>query len=153
MATTLTLIKKQYGKNNLTRPMTTGKNEGLLFDGEMRDKVVLPEQFFTVAMTARTESPELALLSAVLEDALQCYQRQWFSSSRTTKKLAREAAEYLFSDDTAWPCSFVNRCQLFSLSPSYIRSKLILLEAEQRKQPIHRKRNAGILRRPLSIAA
>lgn len=153
MSTHLALMQSHSTTNNLSLPDAPDPQERTFFGAELTDESVLPEQFFTLPMTARAHSPELSLVSAVLEDALHCYQRQWISSSRTTKKLAREAEEYIFSDDTSWPFSFVNLCEVFSLNPSYIRSTLRQIDSTQRKKHIHRKRHLGILRRPIGMAA
>ena len=84
---------------------------------------VLPEQFFRRASLA-TVCPEAALMCAVLEDALDCFQKQFISETRRAKRLGQEASQWLFSDDSNWAFSFVTICTALDLSPEYIRRGL-----------------------------
>ena len=84
---------------------------------------VLPEQFFSRPSLA-TLCPEAALMCAVLEDALDCVQKQFISETRRAKHLGQEAEQWLFSDDSNWAFSFVAICNALDLSPEYIRLKL-----------------------------
>lgn len=81
---------------------------------------VLPEQFFTTATT----SGEVALMRAVLEDAIECFQKQFVNTSRRTQRLAQEAEAWLFSDEEHWPFSFVNICAVLGVEPGYLRQGL-----------------------------
>lgn len=82
---------------------------------------VLPEQFYH--LPTRT-CGEVALMRAVLEEAVDCFQKQFVKSGRRAQRLAREAEEWLFSDEVSWPFSFVNICAVLGIEPSYIRLKL-----------------------------
>ena len=84
---------------------------------------VLPEQFFLRASLA-TVSPEAALMCAVLEDGLDCFQKQFISETRRAQRLGQEAEKWLFSDDSNWAFSFVAICTALDLSPEYIRRRL-----------------------------
>jgi len=84
---------------------------------------VLPEQFFSRPSLA-TLCPEAALMCAVLEDALDCVQKQFISETRRAKHLGQETEQWLFSDDSNWAFSFVAICNALDLSPEYIRLKL-----------------------------
>jgi hypothetical protein len=85
--------------------------------------VILPEQFHTAP--ARTlEGGEVALMRAVLEEALECFQKQCLKSGRRAQRLANEAEDWIFSDEVSWPFSFVNICAVLGLEPGYIRLKL-----------------------------
>lgn len=101
-----------------------------LFQTELRQRellgdsaVILPEQFH--AAPARTPGGgEVALMRAVLEEALECFQKQCLKSGRRAQRLANEAEEWIFSDEESWPFSFVNICAVLGLEPGYIRLKL-----------------------------
>ena len=82
---------------------------------------VLPELFFSPPANASPLRGEVALMYAVLEDAVRCFREQFISSGQRTQRLAKEAEEWFFSEDHHWPFSFVNICAVLGLDPSYIR--------------------------------
>jgi hypothetical protein len=41
-------------------------------------------------------------MCAVLENAVECFQKQFVSATRRAKRLGEEAEEWLFSDDCGW---------------------------------------------------
>ena len=85
---------------------------------------VLPAQFHNAPVNATASSGEVALMRAVLEDAIECFQKQAFKSDRRTQRLAREAEEWLCKDDQQWPFSFLNICNVLGIDPDYIRRGL-----------------------------
>jgi hypothetical protein len=89
---------------------------------------VLPEQFYDPSTSLASRRPEAELMRAVLEDALLCFQRGLIRQGRRVQRLAREAKEWLFSDDTNWPFSFVSICAVLGLEPDYIRRGLAIQE-------------------------
>jgi hypothetical protein len=84
---------------------------------------VLPEQFYNPPARA-TGRGEVALMRAVLEEAVDCFQKQFVKSGRRAQRLAREAEEWIYSDEVRWPFSFVNICAVLGLDPGYMRLKL-----------------------------
>ena len=64
---------------------------------------------------------DFALMCAVLEDALKCFQHQLLPDSKREQRLAQEAEEWLFADDAGWPFSFVNICSALELNPERVR--------------------------------
>jgi hypothetical protein len=85
---------------------------------------VLPEQFYGVPINVHSSRGEVALMRAVLEDAIECFQKQALKSGRRAQRLAREAEEWLFKDDQRWPFSFLNVCNVLGIDPAYIRRGL-----------------------------
>ena len=110
---------------------------------------VLPEQFHG-SPTAHTERGEVALMRAVLEDAVNCFQR---AHGPSADRLAKEAEKWLFGDDTRWPFSFVNICGVLGLDAEYVRLGL----QRWRKNPLaqigRRRRREASGRRQSLIAA
>lgn len=88
---------------------------------------VFGEQLFGPASLA-TVCPEAALMCAVLEDALLCFQTQFEIEGRDIHA-AREAEEWFFSDDSHALFSFVSICTVLGLEPEFIRKGLKGLEA------------------------
>lgn len=98
-------------------------------------------------------SGEVALLWAVLEDAVMCFERQFVAYHRHTRRIAREAEEWLFRDDHHWPFSFINICARLRLEPEYIRRGL---KQWSRTPPIivpRQRRHAATRRRSLRVTA
>lgn len=85
---------------------------------------VLPEQFYGPQAGLASGRPEAALMCAVLEDALLCFQKGLLRQGRRVQRLAREAEEWLFSDDDLWPFSFVSICAVLGLEPASVRRGL-----------------------------
>jgi len=85
---------------------------------------VLPEQLFNSPRAALLTCGEAALMRAVLDDAISCYEKQFVTRGKQVQRLAREAEAWLFSDDECWPFSFVNICSALGLDPAYVRREL-----------------------------
>jgi len=79
---------------------------------------VLPEQFHGSPVSRNATRGEVALMRAILEDAIDCFQKV----GRTyDQRLTRDAERWLFADDHHWPFSFVNICAVLGLNAGYIR--------------------------------
>src|SRR4029450_12373845 len=102
-------------------PVAVGQNpwQELLFDTN-----ILPAQFFGPRMRLCTVCPEAALMHAVLEDALACFQKQFAAEGRRVQREAREAEAWFLSEDAHWPFSFVSVCAVLGLEPEAIRQQL-----------------------------
>ena len=83
---------------------------------------VLPEQFFS--LTRRHHKGLAALMYAMLEDAFNCFVKQFVDNGLRTRHLAQEAEEWFFSTDEGWPFSFINVCTVLGLNPEYVRKGL-----------------------------
>lgn len=76
----------------------------------------------SVARTGR--NGDIALRRAIPYDAVCCFQQQFVATSHQPHRLATEAEQWLFSDDTQWPFSLVNICVVLGLDPTYLRRQL-----------------------------
>ena len=85
---------------------------------------VLPEQFYAPVMTLASSHGVLALMHAVLDDALSCWQKQFTTNRRRERRVAHEAERWFFSNNSSWPFAFVNICAALGLDPNYIRQGL-----------------------------
>ena len=115
--------------------------------------VILPVQFFSSSGGIDTTRGEVALMRAVLEDAIGCFQKQMVSNGRRTQRLAKEAEEWFFADEHHWPFSFVNICAVLGLDPEYIRTGLKRWRQRPPTGPQKKRRRGGTARQPLKIAA
>jgi hypothetical protein len=85
---------------------------------------VLSSQFF--ASAADTDTPEKALMRAVLERALVDLADPKFTDSlRAKARIRREAEAWFLSDDTTWPYSFINLCGALNLDTGALRTALL----------------------------
>ena len=86
--------------------------------------VLLPTQFFAAMRKRVPQEAEYRLILAVLEDAIECYQKHVFTDDSKARVLFEETESWLSSDDREWPYSFVNICEILNLNPGYLRGGL-----------------------------
>jgi hypothetical protein len=72
----------------------------------------------------RYPDPEKMLMFAVLEDAIECFQK--FSAAQSMRGKARfqEAEDWFFHERNDWLFSFESICEVLNLNPDYIRAGL-----------------------------
>jgi hypothetical protein len=68
---------------------------------------------------------EKRLMLAILEDAVVIYKKYARVPGRRHECLVAETERWLFSDDTAWPFSFVNVCSALEFDVASIRERLV----------------------------
>ena len=84
--------------------------------------------------------PLRALMLAVLQDAIACFQGYFFQRSRSNETLFQEAEEWIYSRDEEI-FSFINVCETLALDPEKLRQGLEQWKARQvRLSPEERKR-------------
>jgi len=79
-----------------------------------------------------------ALMFAVLEDGIACFQGYFFKPSRTNERLYCEVEEWIHSDDDG-PFSFNNICDTLGLDPGRLRKGLKQWKARQMRMPPERR--------------
>jgi hypothetical protein len=82
---------------------------------------------------------------AVLEDAFNCFVKQFIDNGLRARRLAQEAEEWFFSTDERWPFSFINVCRVLGINPEYIR-KGLRQGRRQHPTPIRRIRGQRVPR-------
>lgn len=92
---------------------------------------VLPEQFYSSPRQHYKVRGEVALIQSVLEDAIECFQKQFGTPRFRDYRIAQEAEQWFFTDDYQWPFSFVNICSVLGIDPEYIRRGLNKQKAER----------------------
>jgi hypothetical protein len=73
--------------------------------------------------TSQTGQKELA--AGVLKQAAQDLRRFNGATSAAGRELYLDAHSWLTSDDSSWPFSFLNVCQLLNLTPDVVRQELV----------------------------
>ena len=105
---------------SLTAP---GEHDGLadLFEPDF----VLPEQLLEGYRNDSYLSGEKALMLAVLEDGLRCFQEHFRNARYNPRLLSQEAEEWIRAEDWDWPFSFNNVCDALGLDPEAMRASLL----------------------------
>jgi hypothetical protein len=85
---------------------------------------MLPSQYFSAMRKRVPQEAEYRLVVAVLEDAIDCYQKHSDARDSKTRQLFEDAAQWVGSDDRSWPFSFLNICDVLGLDPAYVREGL-----------------------------
>ena len=70
--------------------------------------IVLPEQFFEGARRDSYISGEKALMLAVLEDGIRCFQEHLRNPRSNPRLLSQQAEQWIRAVDYEWPFSFQN---------------------------------------------
>jgi hypothetical protein len=94
-------------------------------DGLFQAEVVLPVQFLDSAPElARRQKGECQLLAAVLEEAIDCFQKNLGASDPRKQKLFQEAEQWIMRKSDTFVFSFEHICGVLGIDPGYLRSGL-----------------------------
>jgi hypothetical protein len=92
---------------------------------------LVPVQFFDLTRRRSMLDGETRLLFAVLEDAVRCYVKTVSSSRRSDREQFEEVQHWFDSDSgSRSPFSFEYVCDVLSIAPDSLRSRLRLLSAK-----------------------
>ncbi len=92
---------------------------------------LLPSQFFAALKQKAQACGERRLMVAILEDAIDCFQKYVRAADHRSRHLCAEAEKWFMSDDDSWPFSFVNICYTLDLHPGFLRRGLLEWKAQQ----------------------
>ncbi len=101
--------------------------------GVFQPDLLLPSQFFTALRGRSQGDGQRRLMIAVLEDAIECFQKYVDAKDSRGRQLGTEAEEWFLTDDPKWLFSFVNVCETLDLNPAFLREGLL---AWKTKQPV-----------------
>jgi hypothetical protein len=104
---------------------TTYGTHGEIADGLFQPDTLALEEYLQESRRTGPLDPERALMLAILEDGVACYKEYAFSNPGPKRALFSEAEAWICSDDYQWPFSFVNLCEVFGISPQYVRQGLL----------------------------
>jgi hypothetical protein len=85
---------------------------------------VLPDQFFSAFSRQYGLGSERQLMLAVLQDAVDCYQKYALARDPRGKFEFDEASRWIESVDREWPYSFENICDVLGIDPVCVREGL-----------------------------
>ena len=101
----------------------------------LQPDTLLPSQYFAALKRKAAHEPERRLAVAVLQDAVDCFQKHLRARDRKAHQLFCDAEEWICSDDRSWPFSFENICDLLQINAEYLRCGLIAWRDTQRDKP------------------
>lgn len=87
--------------------------------------VLLPIQYFASLKRKRFSSGEHRLLIAIMQDAVECFQKHIHARDSKRRQLYLDAESWISSEDYSGTFSFNNVCDLLGMSPEYLRQGLI----------------------------
>ena len=86
---------------------------------------ILPAQFFGARRSSAELEPVQRLMSAVLEDAVRCFERNQKSRTASRRRAFLEAEQWLFKDSRgAGLFSFESVCEVLDTDPDRLRRAL-----------------------------
>ena len=112
----------------------------------LQPDTLLPSQYFAALRRKGAHEPERRLVIAVLQDAVDCFQKHLQARDRKARQLFLDAEEWICSDDRSWPFSFENVCDLLQINSEYLRRGLM---AWRDRQPAERSRGKVVRLTPL----
>ena len=111
---------------------------------------LLPAQFYAAFRGGSGVRGEKRLMLAVLEDALDCYQKYVSAGDGQGQQLFEEANTWITCSDRGWSFSYENICEALEISPEYLRQGLerwrtgILSVPRRAARPVSKPEAAGI---------
>ena len=97
---------------------------------------LLPAQYFAAFAREGGLVRERRLMLAVLQDAVECYQKYALARDPRGTVLFEDAQEWIESGERDWPFSYENICEVLGLNPEYIRRGLS--KWRQQRAPVKR---------------
>jgi hypothetical protein len=92
--------------------------------GLFEPDALLPAQFYAAFRGGSGVRGEKRLMLAVLEDALDCYQKYASAREGQGQQLFDEARAWISSPDRGWFFSYENICETLEINPEYLRQGL-----------------------------
>ncbi|MBI5506755.1 MAG: hypothetical protein HY899_18350 [Deltaproteobacteria bacterium] len=93
---------------------------------------LLPAQYFAALQRKKYPAGEHRLLIALIEDAVECFQKHLHASDAKRRQLFLDAEVWIAADDDFGVFSFNNVCMLLGMNPVYVRQGLITWRDGQR---------------------
>jgi hypothetical protein len=89
--------------------------------GLFEPDALLPAQFYAAFRGGSGVSGEKRLMLAVLQDALDCYQKYAFAKDGPGQQLFADAEEWIWDESRGWYFSFENICEILEIDAQYLR--------------------------------
>lgn len=86
--------------------------------------IILPAQHFAAIQRKKFPSGEHRLLVALIQDAIECFQKHMHARDAKRRQLFLDAQGWIGSEDDRGVFSFNNVCMLLGMNPDYVRQGL-----------------------------
>ncbi len=86
--------------------------------------ILLPTQFFAQLKRKRYKCGEHRLLVAIIQDAVECFQKHLHATDSKRRQLYLDAEAWVGIEDDHGPFSFANVCALLGMDADYVREGL-----------------------------
>ena len=117
--------------------------------GLFEPDVLLPAQYFAAFRRSGGLERERLLMLAVLEDAIDCFQKYAHARDPRGGQIFQESKEWVDSGDRTWLFSFENICDTLEINADYVRRGL----REWRERGFQAAGRAKVLDLPSDILA
>jgi hypothetical protein len=87
--------------------------------------ILLPIQYFAALKRKRFSCGEHRLLVAIIQDAVECFQKHIHARDSKRRQLFLDAEAWISVDDDLGMFSFDNICELLGLNSDYLRKGLL----------------------------
>ena len=101
--------------------------------------ILASQQYYDHETSGR--QPERSLMSAVLLDAVECFQKYLLLHDEYSNRLFREAENWILDNDREWLFSFINICDALTIDPHYLRKGLLRWKQHAMHSVYTRERN------------
>src|SRR5436189_266173 len=101
--------------------LTADEKLGSIFGSDS----LLSADFFQTMRRKTHLEPETQLMIAILEDAIECFQKHLFAKDVRNDKLFNDARAWILDSESDWVFSFENICEHLTLDSGYVRQGLI----------------------------
>jgi hypothetical protein len=89
--------------------------------GLFEPDALLPAQFYAAFRGGMAARGERRLMLAVLQDALDCYQKYAFARDGHGRQAFGDAETWISCGDRDWYFSFENICETLDINPDFLR--------------------------------
>ena len=104
----------------------TGTWEGEKVAFLFQHGTALPAQYFEIIRGKAYLEPEKRLMLAILQDAVDCFQKHIFASNGRGRAIFDETEQWIMEENSDWLFSFEGICDLLGFNPKYVRKGLLL---------------------------
>jgi hypothetical protein len=129
----------EYSKNGRTPFWIRGAGQApIAFEEKalsiFQPDTLIPAQYLATFQRRFHLDPERALMFAVIEDAIICFQDNFTATCRRKRSLFHDAEEWIFANDSLYLFSFENICETLGFDPAYIRRGLMRWKEAMQQQ-------------------
>lgn len=105
--------------------------------------IILPAQHFAAIQRKKFPSGEHRLLVALIQDAIECFQKHMHARDAKRRQLFLDAQGWIGSEDDRGVFSFNNVCMLLGMNPDYVRQGLAHWSEQSKEVPRSQRRRSG----------